>query len=74
MRWRDIAQDVIRNVVRRVGTEDKAALKKALFDAYPFGQRQYYPYRIWCEEVRKTLGKPKHDPITDQKEIQWPPK
>ena len=25
--------------------------------AYPFGERNYYPYRVWCEEVRAALDR-----------------
>ncbi|MBW3637021.1 MAG: hypothetical protein KY445_11270 [Armatimonadetes bacterium] len=29
--------------------------KKALSDAYPFGQRSMYPYKAWCVAVDKHL-------------------
>jgi len=37
---------------------EKGELKEArkmVKDAYPFGQREYTPYKIWCEEVRRYL-------------------
>ncbi len=53
--WREHASAVIADVVAK----DPADLKAALFDAYPYGQRRYHPYRIWCEEVAVALGKPR---------------
>ncbi len=53
--WREKSAAVIARVVAEVGTDDQKALKKALFDAYPFGERQYHPYKIWCNERAKVL-------------------
>jgi hypothetical protein len=53
--WADRSLEVIRRVVAEVGTDDKQALRKALFEAYPFGQRKYWPYKVWLQEVRKVL-------------------
>jgi hypothetical protein len=53
--WREKSAAVIARVVAEVGTDDQRALKKALFDAYPFGERQYHPYKIWCNERAKVL-------------------
>ena len=36
----------------------EADAKKAISNAYPFGARKWWPYRIWREEVRATLGMP----------------
>jgi len=32
-------------------TEARALVKKA----YPFGRRERWPYKIWCEEVRRYI-------------------
>jgi len=58
--WREQSAAVIARVVAEVGTHDQKALKKALFEAYPFGERKYHPYKIWCEERAKVL-KPEPD-------------
>jgi hypothetical protein len=58
--WRKHSQEIIAKVVAEVGTEDRAALKAALKAAYPYGQREYYPYKVWCEEVRKVVGNARH--------------
>lgn len=44
--------------------------RKALREAYPFGQRQYHPYKMWCKAQREYLdlfgGKKRDDrPFTE---------
>lgn len=56
MTWRDKARQVIAAVIAEVGTDDPGKLKRALFDAYPFGERQYHPYKIWLDEIKVQLG------------------
>lgn len=51
--WRDRAREVIAEVYARVDRNDEAALRKALFDAYPFGERAYTPYKIWLDECKR---------------------
>lgn len=56
--WRSHAAHAIREVITRVGLEDQKALRKALRDAYPFGERKYHPYKVWLSEVkRQTKGR-----------------
>jgi len=55
--WRDIARPIIAKVVSELGREDTPQLRAALRDAYPFGERRYHPYRIWCDEINVQLGK-----------------
>ena len=58
--WRQIAAPIIAGIISKVGTSDMKKLRAALRDAYPFGERQYHSYKIWCDEVRRQLGlKPK---------------
>lgn len=62
--WRDAARARIAKVVAEVGTDDPERLRKALFDAYPWGPRENHPYRMWCEEMRKALNpEPKPTPL-----------
>lgn len=56
--WRDIAKPIIAEVIRREGRADLRKLRKALRDAYPFGERRYHPYKVWCDEVKKQVGTP----------------
>lgn len=41
-----------------------AELRKRLSAAYPFGERKYWPYKVWCEEVTRTLNllRAQHEP------------
>jgi len=58
--WRNIAAPIIVEVIARVGRDDERALRKALHDAYPFGERRMHPYKIWCDEVRRQLEGRQH--------------
>ena len=51
-RWRLAAQRVIGDVRRECPKNTSAEdLAQRIRAAYPFGERKYYPYKIWCEEV-----------------------
>lgn len=54
--WRERAQDVIQRVRIANPSARGDDLKKLLRAAYPFGERQYWPYKVWCTEVAYTLG------------------
>ena len=54
--WRDIAAPKIRKIISEAGTDDIGLLRKALKEGYPFFERKYWPYKIWCDEVRIQLG------------------
>jgi len=54
--WRDSAGPKIAEVIARVGTEDPKALRKALREAYPYGERKYWPYKVWLSEIRRQLA------------------
>ncbi len=56
--WRIEARKVINAV--HAGLPDGASLddrKKAIDAAYPFGPRQYHPYKMWLIERRAYLAK-----------------
>lgn len=66
MSWRDSARPIVAQVLRDTAGKTEAEIKKALFDAYPFGMRKYTPYKIWLDEIRRQRHIPKkHKPITD---------
>lgn len=50
--WRTTTRAVLNRVVLRAQVEGwtRQQFDTAVFDAYPFGVRDYYPYRVWCEE------------------------
>jgi hypothetical protein len=66
--WREIAAPIIAEVIscfgrERIGTDvDLAYVKKAISATYPFGERKYWPYKVWCDEVRRQLRLKTHTP------------
>ena len=58
--WRNIAAPIIARVIAEVGRDDERALKRALHDAYPFGERSMHPYKIWRDEIRRQLEGRQH--------------
>jgi len=54
--WREHCSPIIAEVIRRVGKSDMKALRKALKEAYPYGQRKYHPYKVWLDEIKRQLN------------------
>lgn len=73
MSWADRAAPIVAEVIRRIGRSDIPVLRKALAEAYPFGERVNTPYKAWLSEVRRQLGhplnKPKVDPANRQTDM-----
>lgn len=65
-RWREIAKPIIAEVLAKhpPGKERK----KALREAYPFGERKYHPYKIWLDEIAKQEGR-KPNPVRGKSRI-----
>lgn len=53
MSWRERAAPIIWRVLDANKGKSKEEIDKALFDAYPFGERKYHPYKIWLDEIRR---------------------
>ena len=56
--WRGAAQAVLQDVFAELpaaATIQQA--RKAIKDAYPFGQRAMWPYKVWCDEARLWMEK-----------------
>ncbi len=53
--WRNISKSAIARVVAENPGAGGLELKKLLQKAYPFGERRNHPYKIWRDEVKKTL-------------------
>ena len=53
--WRTYAADVIRKVIEKVGITDEKLLKKKLREAYPFGEKENHPYKIWLSECKNQI-------------------
>lgn len=54
--WRDVARPIIDRILRETKGEDEKTIKQALFDAYPFGERRFHPYKVWLDEIRRQRG------------------
>ena len=54
--WREIGAPLIRATIKANEGKSLKEIKKALREAYPWGERAMHPYKIWCDEVRVQLG------------------
>ena len=57
--WRDVARPIIARVLEETKGKPDIEIRQALFNAYPFGERRYTPYKIWLDEIQKQRGKKK---------------
>lgn len=55
--WRDHCRPIIASTISAWNGKDEKELRKALYEAYPFGERRWYPYKVWLSEIRFQLGK-----------------
>jgi len=59
--WRSRARPIIAEVLRKHAGSDEKVRRKALRDAYPFGPRQFWPYKVWLDEIGRQRGTRKPD-------------
>lgn len=69
--WRDIARPIIARVLAENKDADDITIRKALHDAYPFGERQYHPYKVWLDEVARQRGKKKRKKRKDAEQSNY---
>lgn len=55
MKWRDHCRPIIAAVIEEVGASDMKVLRKALKEAYPYGERRMWPYKVWLSEIKNQL-------------------
>ena len=48
--WHAIAREILLGLDLK---QDDPEAKRKVFDAYPFGPREHYPYKAWNLEVRR---------------------
>jgi len=55
--WRQIAAMVIEKALESGRKEglDGDELERHVKEAYPFGARKWYPYKVWLEEFNRAL-------------------
>ncbi len=54
--WRDSARPIIAEVLKSTRGQTEKEIRKALKQAYPWGQRAMHPYKIWCDEIKVQRG------------------
>lgn len=52
MSWRETSREIIYRVLTETKGQDEKAIRKALKDAYPFGERAMHPYKVWLDEIK----------------------
>lgn len=57
--WRDSCRPIIQKCLKENEGKTEKEIRKALLDAYPFGQRAMHPYKIWLDEIKRQRGKKK---------------
>ena len=50
--WRDHANSVLAALWEQAAEESRAPTKQEIYDAYPYGMREYTPYKVWLEQVK----------------------
>lgn len=62
--WRERARVVIAEVLKETEGQSESEIRRALREAFPFGPRDYYPYKVWLDEIKvqRGLKKPKRPP------------
>lgn len=60
--WRTHSAKIISAVLEATRGQDEKAIRKALRDAYPFGERRMHPYKIWLSEIKRQRKTPRRWP------------
>lgn len=61
--WRKQCSPIIAKVIAENKGKTIREIKAALRKAYPFGQKKYWPYKVWLSEIKHQLPKMKPDEI-----------
>ena len=59
MTWREDCRPIIAKVLADNKGKTEKEIRRALRDAYPYGERKYHPYKIWCDEIKIQRGQKK---------------
>lgn len=71
--WRSQAAPIIEAILTDTKGADERTIRSRLRSAYPFGPRKHWPYRVWCDEVRRQRGLPRK-PLRSRKRKRTVPK
>jgi len=64
--WRDTCAPIIARVLAETKDQPEEKIKKALFEAYPFGEREHFPYKVWLDEIQNQRHAKKQPTPVDQ--------
>tara|TARA_R100000700_G_scaffold5572_1_gene8947 strand:- start:150 stop:377 length:228 start_codon:yes stop_codon:yes gene_type:complete len=56
MTWREHCAPIIREIISETGKHDMKLLRKKLREAYPYGERAYWPYKVWLSEIKDQIN------------------
>ena len=56
MTWREHCAPIIAKVLTETKGLPEKEIRKALKEAYSYGERAMHPYRIWCDEIKCQRG------------------
>ncbi len=56
MTWRDRCAPIIQQVLCQTKGQTEREIRKALREAYPFGERVMWPYKVWLDEIKRQRG------------------
>ena len=55
--WRSHCKPIIAEVLRETKGKSDKEIKKALCEAYPYGEKRRWPYTVWLDEIKRQQGK-----------------
>ena len=61
--WREKSACVIRDIIKDNEGKTPEEIRRILRNHYPFGSRQYYPYKVWLDEIKRQLNIYKKNPL-----------
>lgn len=56
MSWRDHARPIIHRALEATKGKPEKDIRRALREAYPYGVRRHWPYKIWLDEIARQRG------------------
>jgi hypothetical protein len=63
--WREMCAPLIRDTIIENSGKTEKDIRAALRAVYPWGEKAYHPYKIWCDEINRQLKKPKRQQVID---------
>ena len=60
--WRRKSREIIGETIARIGMDNVKELRTELVNVYPFGERNYWPYKVWLDEIQRQMHTGRHAP------------